>query len=85
MVNLVFTFVSQHLGADVFRRASEIPVMLIFVGLTFIFAIEIPTRLLSWNFGGRLVGLLRFIAGIWLMYCTYTIIVDVALGAKAWV
>lgn len=43
MVNLVFTFVSQHLGADVFRRASEIPVMLIFVGLTFIFAIEIPT------------------------------------------
>src|SRR3984885_11860748 len=49
--------VSSILGVDVFRRAGDIPVMLIFVGLTLIYVIEIPTRLLSWTPGGRLVGL----------------------------
>src|SRR5260370_42552978 len=81
---IAFLFLSI-LGADVFRRAGDIPVMLIFVGLTLIYAIEIPTRLLSWNPGGRLVGLFQFITGIWLMYCTYAMTVDLALGAKAWV
>jgi hypothetical protein len=66
-------------------ETCTLPVMLIFVGLTLIYAIEIPTRLLSWNFGGRLVGLLQFITGIWLMYCTYAMTVDLALGARAWV
>jgi hypothetical protein len=59
--------------------------MLIFVGLTLIYAIEIPTRLLSWSLGGRLVGLFQFVTGVWLMYCTYAMTVDLALGAKAWV
>jgi hypothetical protein len=44
--------------------------MLIFVGLTMIYAIEIRTLLLSWNLGGRPVGLLQFVTGMWLMYCT---------------
>jgi len=73
------------LGAAVFRCAGDIPVLLIFVGLTLIYAIEIPTRLLSRNFGGRLVGLLQFVTGIRLMYCTYAMTVDLAWGAKAWV
>jgi len=25
------------------------------------------------------------VTGIWLMYCTYAMTVDLALGAKAWV
>src|ERR1700686_4381091 len=73
------------LGADVFRRTGDIPVMLIFVGLTLIYAIEIPTRLLSWTPGGRLVGLFQFITVIWLVHSTYATSVDLALGAKAWV
>jgi hypothetical protein len=52
---IAFLFLSI-LGVDVFRRAGEIPVMLIFVGLALIYAIEIPTRLLSCTPGGRLVG-----------------------------
>jgi hypothetical protein len=48
-------------------------------------SIEIPTRFLSWNLGGRLVGLLQFITGTWLMYCIYAMTVDLALGARAWV
>jgi hypothetical protein len=73
------------LGVDVFRRAGDIPVMIIFVGLSLIYAVEIPTRLFSGSRGARLVGLLQFVTGIWLMYCTYAITVDLALGAKAWV
>lgn len=81
---IAFLFLSI-LGADVFRRAGDIPVMLIFVGLTLIYAIEIPTRLLSWSLGGRIVGLFQFVTGVWLMYCTYAMTVNLALGAKAWV
>jgi len=81
---IAFLFLSI-LGVDVFRCAGDIPVMLIFVGLTLIYATEIPTRLLSWNPGGRLVGLFQFMTGIWLMYCTYAMTVDLALGAKAWI
>jgi hypothetical protein len=81
---IAFLFLSI-LGVDVFRRAGDIPVMLIFVGLTLIYAVEIPTRLLSWNLGSRIVGLLQFITGIWLMYCTYAMTVDLALGNRAWV
>jgi hypothetical protein len=81
---IAFLFISI-LGVDVFRRAADIPVMIIFVGLTLIYAAEIPTRLLSWQRGARLVGLLQFVTGIWLMYCTYAITVDLALGTKAWV
>jgi len=59
--------------------------MLIVVGLTLIYAIEIPARLLSSTPGGLLVGLFQFITGVWLMYCTYAMTVDLAGGAKAWV
>jgi hypothetical protein len=73
------------LGVDAFRRAGDIPVMIIFVGLTLIYAIEVPTRLLSWKSGTRLIGLFQVITGVWLMYCTYATTVNLALGAKAWI
>jgi hypothetical protein len=50
-----------------------------------IYLTEIPTRLFSWTGGGRLVGLFQFVTGIWLLYCTYAITVNQALGAKAWI
>jgi hypothetical protein len=68
-----------------FSGAGDIPVMIIFVGSTLVQAIEVPTRLFSWSAGSRLAGLFQFVTGIWLMYCTYAITVDLALGAKAWV
>jgi len=81
---IAFLFLSV-LGVDVFQRAGDIPVMIIFVGLALIYAIEIPTQLLFWNSGARLVGFVQCVTGIWLMYCTYAITVDLALGAKTWV
>src|SRR3984885_5545892 len=81
---IAFLFLSI-LGVDVFRRAGDIPVMIVFVGLTAIYANEVPTRLLSWKSGPRLIGLFQFVTGVWLMYCTYAITVNLALGAKAWI
>jgi hypothetical protein len=81
---IAFPFLSI-LGIDVFRRAADISVMIVFVGLALIYAVKIPTRFLSWQPGARLVGLLQFVTGIWLMYCTYALTADLALGAKAWV
>src|ERR1700677_289455 len=80
---VAFLFLSI-LSVDVFWRARDIPVMIIFVGLTLIYATEVPTRLLSWSPGGHLTGLFQVLTGIWLMYCTYAITVDLALGAKVW-
>jgi len=60
-------------------------VMIIFVGLTLVYAAEIPTRLFLWERGGRVVAFFQFITGFWLLYCTYAITVNVALGAKAWI
>ena len=81
---IAFLFLSI-LGIVVFRRASDIPVMIIFVGLALIYATEIPTRFFSWRSGSRIVGLLQIATGVWLMYCTYAITVNLALGANAWV
>src|SRR5882672_10296104 len=81
-IAIAFLFLSA-LGVDVFLHAGDMPVTLIFVGLTLIFLVEIPTRFLSWNTGGRLVGLLQLATGIWLMYCTYATVIRLALDNKA--
>ena len=81
---VAFLFLSL-LGVDVFRRAGDIPVMIIFVGLTLIYLAEIPSRLLTWGRGSRTVGLFQLLTGVWLMYCTYAITVDLTLGAKVWI
>jgi hypothetical protein len=78
-IAIAFLFLSA-LGADVFLRAGDRPVMTIFVGLTLIYLVEIPTRFLAWHTGGRLVGLLQLATAVWLMYCTYTTVIHLALG-----
>jgi len=81
-IAIAFLFLSV-LGVDVFFKAGDTTVMLIFVGLTLIYLVEIPTRFLSWSTGGRLVGLLQLATGIWLMYCTYATVIRLAVGGKA--
>jgi len=57
--------------------------MIIFIGLTLAFFVEIPIRLAGWNSGGtQLVGLLQCLTGIWLFYCTWAPSVRLALGYK---
>lgn len=81
---IAFVFIGV-LGVDVFARAGDIPVMILFIGLTLVYAAEVPTRLLSWRPGLRLVGFFQVVTGIWLLYCTYAITVNLALGAKVWI
>jgi hypothetical protein len=81
-IAIAFLFLSV-LGAYVFFRAGDTTVMLIFVGLTLIYLVEIPTRFLSWATGGRVVGLLQLATAIWLMYCTYSTVIRLAVDGKA--
>jgi len=39
----------------------------------------------GWNSGSRLVALLQCLTGIWLMYCTWAVTVNLALGYKVWI
>jgi hypothetical protein len=50
-----------------------------------IYLVEVPTRLAAWNGGSRLVALLQCLTGIWLMYCTWAVTVNLALGYKLWI
>jgi hypothetical protein len=72
------------LGALVFFTAGDAPVGILFIGLTLVYLTEIPT-----NFGvfagRRLIGLWQMLTGIWLMYLTYGVAMNLALGAHWWV
>jgi hypothetical protein len=79
-----YLFVSV-LGAYVFGKAGDVPVMIIFIGLTLIYLVEVPTRLAGWNGGTRLLALLQCLTGLWLMYCTWAVTVNLALGYRLWI
>jgi hypothetical protein len=83
MEAIAYLFVSV-LGAYVFGRAADVPVMIIFIGLTLIYLVEVPTRMAAWNGGSRLVALLQCLTGIWMIYCTWAVTVNLALGYKLW-
>jgi hypothetical protein len=69
------------LGAIVFAAAGSIPVVILFVGVAFIYVTEIPTRFGVFR-GHRLVGLWQVFTGIWLMYLTYATVFNIALGRQ---
>ena len=47
--------------------------------------VEIPRRLAAWNPGLRLGPLFQCLTGVWLMYCTWAVTVNLALGYKLWI
>lgn len=81
---IAFLFISV-LGAIVFANAGDTPVMLLFIGLAIIYLIEIPTRLGGFAAGGKLIGFVQFVVAIWLMYLTYGVALNTALGYHWWV
>ena len=72
------------LGAIVFFAASDVPVAILFVGLSLIYLSEIPTRFGLLPMGGRLVGFWQVLTGLWLMYLTWSTVANLALGWKWW-
>jgi hypothetical protein len=81
-IALAFLLLSL-LGVDIFYRAGDMAVMLIFTGITLIYVAEVATHFLGWAAGRRLVGLLQLLTAVWLMYCTYTTAITIALGHGA--
>lgn len=73
------------LGAIVFSGAHDVPVTILFSGLALLYLFEIPTRFGVLASGPRIVGGIQFLLGIWLMYLTYGVTLNIALGAHWWV
>jgi hypothetical protein len=73
------------LGVIVFQAAGDIPVAIVFVGLTLVYLTEIPTRFGLWPAGARLIGLWQVLTGLWLIYVTYGVVLNLAVGYHWWV
>jgi len=71
------------LGALVFAMAGAPTVAILFVGLSLVYATEIPTRFGVLR-GERLVGLWQVLTGIWLIYLTFGTVFNVALYQHWW-
>lgn len=72
------------LGVYVFVAANDIPVAIVFIGLSLIYLTEIPARFANSAAAARIVGLWQFLTGIWLMYMTIATVVNLSLGGKLW-
>ena len=73
------------LGVISFGKAGDTPAMILFIGLTLIYITEIPARFLnskSWEKG---TGFFQLINGIWLLYLTYGVTLNLANGMHWWV
>jgi hypothetical protein len=81
---IAYCFISV-LGTYVFGKAGDVPVMIIFIGLTLIYLVEILEHLAGWTGGSRVVALFQCLTGVWLMYCTWAVTVNLALGSKLWI
>jgi hypothetical protein len=73
------------LGVLVFYQAGDTPVSILFIGLSLVYITEIPTRLGGFPAGERLIGLWQVLTGLWLMYLTYGVVFNLALGRHWWV
>ncbi|HEY7350164.1 MAG TPA: hypothetical protein VH599_17730 [Ktedonobacterales bacterium] len=73
------------LGVVVFLIANDIPVVIVFIGLTLIYLTEILTRFGLYPGGGRLVGIWQLLTGIWLMYLTFAVTLNLSNGLSWWV
>jgi hypothetical protein len=73
------------LGTLVFFAAGDVPVGIVFIGLTLVYLTEIPTNFGVWPNGRRLIGFWQILTGIWLLYMTYGVTMNLALGKHWWV
>jgi hypothetical protein len=73
------------LGVLVFvvPAGRDIPVALLFVGLTVVYVFDFFASL-GVTLGTRLLGLAHVVTGLWLMYLTYAATLNFAVGYKLW-
>ncbi len=69
------------LGLIVFAEAGDIPVAILFAGLSGVYFTGIFSYFgVASPFSLRAQGFFHTITGLWLMYLTYGIVLDLALG-----
>lgn len=78
-------FLLSVLGVVVFFGANDIPVAIVFIGLSLIYLTEAPFRFGVFPAGGRLVAIWQLLTGLWLMYLTYGVALNLTLHAGLWV
>lgn len=71
--------VISALGATVFFHVSDWPVGLLFAGLFAVYFFDFFAAI-GVKLGERLLGLFHVLTGLWLMYLTYAVTVNFALG-----
>ena len=71
--------VISAIGATVFFKVTDWPVGLVFVALFAVYFFEFFSTV-GFAVAERAVGLFRIVAGAWLMYLSYAVVVDFALG-----
>lgn len=74
-------FLVSLLGFIVFSSVGDWPVWLLFIGLMAIYVTEF---FLSFNIGSgtlKIMGILHTVTGLWLMYLTFAIVLNLAIGA----
>jgi hypothetical protein len=78
-------FILSVLGVVVFIAAGDIPVAIVFIGLSLIYLSGFPFRFGFFSIGGRLVAVWQLLTGIWLMYLTWAVTVNIAPGWHWWI
>jgi len=78
-------FLLSLLGVIVFIAAGDVPVAIVFIGLALIYLTAIPTHFGLFPGGVRLTGVWRLLTGIWLMYMTWAVVLNLSIGAHWWV
>jgi hypothetical protein len=77
-MSVAFTLLSV-LGVTVFFHAGDWPVGLLFVGLVGVYVSEFLVTLGAKPFE-RILGLIRVLTGLWLMYLTFAVTLNFAAG-----
>ncbi len=81
-------FVLSALGAVVFfTNQVDVPVAILFVLLSAIYVVEAPTKLgyIAEEVGGKMVAAIQFITGLWLLYLTVGVTLNLTAGYTWWV
>ncbi|MBP2250050.1 hypothetical protein J2754_000347 [Halarchaeum solikamskense] len=68
------------LGTVNFYLGGVLPVAVLFFGLTLVYLSEIWARFTGSETGEKSVALFQVLTGIWLMYLTYAVTLDIGLG-----
>lgn len=83
-MSIAFFFMSL-LGLVVFFNVGDVPSGILFIGLTLIYATEIPSLFSGYIRLSKVAAFWKVLTAIWLMYLTYAATFDAALGQHWWI